>query len=228
MNKKRLLTVLGGSKKTAWSTVFNGTSTVINCGNEASIQNLHGAAFTFEAYMAIATNTDTTGTIAGKGTTVLGWFMRGNTLSRIQSLVSTDAGLISQSSSTSATTNEWRHYALTYNNAGDRKLRLYADGILVLISAAASGTIVTDETIELTIGGYAAASFTNMKCGWVRVSNSIRYSANFTPQSRYEYPAVDANTVRLFKMNEGSGTTIIDYSANAQNATLANGTWIKI
>ena len=49
MNKQKKILLLGAIKR-AWSVVFNGTSTVINAGSEASIENLHDGAFTIEGY----------------------------------------------------------------------------------------------------------------------------------------------------------------------------------
>jgi len=60
---------------------------------------------------------------------------------------------------------------------------------------------------------------------WARISNNIRYTTSFTPPPRTSPPSTDANTMGLWKLDEGTGATIADSSANGNTGTLANGTW---
>lgn len=225
MNKQKKLLLLGSIKR-AWSVVFNGTSTQINGGTEASIDNLADNAFTVDGWFQPTQGGLSYEGFVRKAGTNLGWGLYFN-LTSLRFLV----GAETTSPSASAVFNldlKYHHVAATYDDAGDRKTRIFVDGILFATApAAAVGAVFDDADGNLLIGLTPAAYFYKGSMGWIRISNNIRYTTTFTPPSRFSYPDVDANTVRLFKLNEGTGTTIIDYSSNAQNATLANGTWTK-
>ena len=218
MNKKRLLTVMGGSKYT-WA-VNLGALGVINGGSEASIDNLADNALTVEGWFR--SNTSALQYLVSKSSNgSQGWVLytvSGNSL-RAQVSCATTTPI---AASTLPSDNTFHHIAFTFDDAGDRKVRLFIDGILVGTSASAgSGAIVADAAEELKVRVIDNLS------GWVRISNNVRYTTNFTVPSRSVYPDNDANTVRLYYVNEGTGTTIIDYSTNAQNAILVDGTWVK-
>ena len=231
MNSAKKLLVLMGKAKQAWSVVFNGTTTIINAGSEASLDDLHAGAFTAEIFV----NPNLTGNaflFAKRGSAAaLGW----------SCLIGTSAiGAVVFSSTTNAESNvitttgvskKWNHIVMTYSNAGDRKIYIAINGIwqTYTTQTAAVGTIVSDASVNASIGNRGDGFVINGNVGWARFSNNVRYTVgtNFVAPSRLTPPDNDINTVRLFKMNEGTGTTIIDYSTNAQNATLANGTWTK-
>ena len=69
----------------------------------------------------------------------------------------------------------------------------------------------------------------NGSIGWFRVSDNDRYDGatptNFTAPERTAVPDVDGNTVGLWAVDEGAGTTVADSSGNSNNGTLSNGTW---
>jgi len=211
----------------AQSVVYDGAATVIDCGNDATIQNLHDGAVTIEGWF----------NPTGRGEGNLGEFISKGA-GRWQYLY-TNSGNTTQMTIYAATTSSavtyvwipgtgWHHVEFTYDDAGDRKLRMFVDGTLVSTGVAAVGAIVSDADKKLMIGNADGTSrhFAGSS-GWVRISNIIRHNFAFSPPPRHIYPAVDANTVRLFKINEGTGTDIIDYSANAKNGTLASGTWLS-
>jgi len=70
--------------------------------------------------------------------------------------------------------------------------------------------------------------FTQMKQGWMRLSNTVRYSISFVPIDRLSPPVSDGNTLGLWYANEGSGSTIINYQGEVnKNGTTHNTTWIS-
>jgi hypothetical protein len=229
MNKKKLAVLLGAKKK-AWATVFDGTNSYIGCGTHASIATLADNAFTAEGFF-LSNNTTLAATEY--------YFHKGHSSSKGWGIYKIANQAIIRSRVFCETTPTvadwgvipdgfWHHFAITFDDAGDRKLRFFVDGVLRNTGGAGVGAVVDDSLEDLTISGRALNPKLLGYVGWVRISDSIRYTANFTPPSRYIYPEVDANTVRLFKMNEGTGTTVIDYSANAQNGTLETVTWKKM
>jgi len=227
---KRKLVILLGNKKTAWSVVYNGTSTVIIGAEEASINNLSDNALTVESWVKISPLTNTgCGIISKYFGTAGGFQFRLSSALKLYSIVycATTSASVTNSSIVVAD-NKWHHVAMTWDDAGDRKIRTWIDGVQDGISSAGDGAIGADTPSDLYIGSQPAGNIEILgNMGWCRVSNSVRYTTTFVPPPRIIYPTVDANTVRLFKLNEGTGTTIIDYSANAQNAALSNGTWVK-
>ena len=216
-----------GTPLTPVSVAFNGTSTAIDCGSEASIDNLHDAAFTVELW--VRANADATARrIISKGSASEGWDIYVTTTSSLVVATVRCATTSAQATATLLNDRRWYHIAMTFDDAGTRKIRLFLDGVeLVYITQTAGvGAVVSDAALSLLIGNLSGLDRKlSGAIGWVRISDSIRYTKNFTPPPRGICPADDANTVRLFPMNEGSGTDIADLSANNQHGTLANGTW---
>ena len=229
MNKRKLLTLMGGSKK-IWTALFNGTTTSINAGTEASVDDLHAGAFTAEIFCRLdSTGGGGFGRIFNKtGGASRGWDLWTGAGMLTLSIFFATTSITNKTFAATVLDSKFHHLALTYDHAGDKKARIFWGGVLLGETTASVGDAVTDAADTLFIGNNTAGNRgLDGRLGWVRISNSVRYAANFTPPSRFIYPAVDANTVRLFKVNEATGTTITDYSSNAQNATLANGTWVK-
>jgi hypothetical protein len=212
-----------------WTTVFNGTSTVIDGGSEATLDNLMDNAFTVELWCRLSgRGTANSGQIACKTTNFAnGWMLQFNDAANAKILIPC-ATVTANAYFALPSDNVFRHIAFTFDDAGTRKVRVFIGGVEVsyLLQATGVGAVVSDAAGSLAIGGFSIF-FVAGAFGWVRISNAIRYTTPFTPASLNTPPAADAQTVRLYKMNEGTGTVITDSSPNAQNATLANGTWSR-
>jgi hypothetical protein len=195
----------------------------VDCGSEASLDDIQDGAFTIEGWFRYLPGT--AGSYLYKGNrTSTGWLIYVSSGTTIRARVFCATTMASASIGGSiANDGLWHHIAVTWDDAGDRQVRLFIDGRLVNTSSAGVGAIVSDAA-ETCYIGHDQMNIGNA-IGWVRISNNIRYTTTFTPPSRFACPANDANTVRLFAMNEGTGTTITDGSTNAQNGTLSNGTW---
>lgn len=130
-------------------------------------------------------------------------------------------------SNTPLNANTWYHIALTRAISGD--MRIFINGVLSRQYNGPAGNIsyrvgraITgsyDNEPFLVIGAekhdYDPNTYPSFS-GWVdevRISNLIRYTANFTPPNASFTP--DANTVGLYHFDEGSGTTILDSSGAA-------------
>ena len=225
-------TISNGSWVTVWedegtpivpeSVVFNGINTAINCGNEASINNLPDGALSIDFWL----NRESVAVDSYDNILTKAWSNAGLAVFTFGSMLVAEIKCATsnpQAIYTLPSGRVWHHYLITFDDAGDRKIRIFFDGVLVSTSVAGVGAIVDDSAFNLLISSPGNGIKGSM--GWFRISNSIRYTANFIPPSRVAPPANDANTVRLFKMDEGTGTTITDSSTNAQNATLSNGSW---
>jgi hypothetical protein len=109
------------------------------------------------------------------------------------------------------TPRKWTHVALV-NNAGDQKV--YYNGVEQTIT---SGTHLangwTNTTSDLYIGRLASPpSYFDGKLALVRISNSARYTAPFTPTTTY---GTDSNT----KLFLGLTTPLVDTSSSAHTVT---------
>ncbi|WP_309719070.1 LamG-like jellyroll fold domain-containing protein, partial [Armatimonas sp.] len=81
--------------------------------------------------------------------------------------------------------------------------------------SATSNTFIGGRGVE---GGASCSQCTVAYYDEFRLSNTARYSSNFTP-SKTPF-TTDANTVALYHLNERDGQTIYDSSSNANNGTL--------
>lgn len=210
--------------------VHNGTTTRIALASEASLDNVQSGDITVEGYFNSSSAAIALTTMIDKGGWGgAGWFFGFNTTGLYVAIFCATTAAESERAKV-LNDNIWHHIAMTYSNAGDRKIRIFLDGSepgSYVRQVAGVGAIVSDAATNCFIGAaYGGYGFFTGKGGWARISNSIRYTSPFTPISRLYPPANDANTIRLFKMDEGTGTTITDSSSNAQNGTLANGSWV--
>jgi hypothetical protein len=213
-----------------YATVFGGTNTYINVGNHATVQNLQDNAFTAEGWFQCDSGAAGTRALFGKrALSANGWGLRmtNTTLTAEVNCATTTA---SSTKATNFQDGTWHHFAMTFDDAGDRRIDLFVDGVEVTYTTQVqgSGAVKDDSALGLYIGEDFPSNWPfKGKVGWCRISNVVRYTGSFTPDARNAPPASDANTVRLFKMDEGTGTNINDTSSNALDATMTNGSWVN-
>ncbi|MCU0482372.1 MAG: LamG domain-containing protein, partial [Anaerolineae bacterium] len=134
----------------------------------------------------------------------------------------------------------WRHIAVT-RQASTGNMRIFIDGTQVAQATGPTGNLSYDDTRSISnlcgSGGnqpcnnepfivlgaekhdYDPATYPpyNGFFDELRISNTVRYSANFTrPSAPF---TTDANTVALYHFDEGVGNSIADSSGNANTAT---------
>ena len=118
--------------------------------------------------------------------------------------------------------NQWNHVALVFN-AATRVARMSVNGVLspsITISSGSFGTFLDAFTIGSSLGPTPANLFTGY-VDEVRISDSVRYSANFTPSDTF---TSDANTRALYKFNEAPGSsTFADESSYGNTLTAYGG-----
>lgn len=121
--------------------------------------------------------------------------------------------------------NQWRHIAVTRRTNGDMAIFVdgQLDGSVRGVGGDASyrdgrntGGNQWDPFIVLGAEKHDAGSAYPSFSGWLdelRISNTVRYTAPFTPPSA---PFVtDSNTMALYHFDEGSGATVNDVSGAA-------------
>ncbi|MBK7402861.1 MAG: hypothetical protein IPJ34_43210 [Myxococcales bacterium] len=135
------------------------------------------------------------------------------------------AGFIAAEKAMTCADGVFHHIAACRSIAGSTAtLSLFVDGTQVATASGAATRIAAPTTVM--IGGYAYevdASQPGLTgtIDEVRISNTLRYTAAFTPAKRF---TVDASTVALFHLDEGTGTTAVDSTATAHVATLSSKT----
>ncbi|WP_417850879.1 LamG-like jellyroll fold domain-containing protein [Thalassoglobus sp.] len=107
------------------------------------------------------------------------------------------------------------------------ELRLYYDGKLIQTSKGqikrGKGTFQICSYEYQWKGGTGNSSFS----GWideVRISKSVRYQSDFTPQRRFEQ---DDQTTALYHFDAGNGDTLKDSSGNGHDGKIIGAKWVK-
>ncbi len=119
--------------------------------------------------------------------------------------------------STACSANEWMH--VVFNITPDDKLELYVNGILV-DSETDSDVGPSNLTYPLRLG--RANAPTNY---WDGLIDEVRiYSKNLT-LAEVSAQYVKGHTVGSWAMDEGSGTTLEDATANQNDGTIYGATW---
>lgn len=117
-------------------------------------------------------------------------------------------------------TNQWVHLAGVVESGVSRT---YVNGIRQ--SATGSQSIGSAPTVTLSCGrfyGDIAALFFGGKESFARIDAVALSDADVQQLARGQNPTV-AVPVGFWKLNEGSGTTAIDYGSGGNNGTLTNG-----
>ena len=208
----------------------DGAATTINYGSGANIDDLPAAAFTFEIWaMANTTGESSNAVLALKSNySNNGWVLRlADAAGRVQVLLrNNNVWLIATTlAAVTVIDGKWHHIAVTYDDGGDKRIRIYLDGLHVATSGIGGGVYNADAAETMYIASDNGASTWDGGVGWHRMSNNKRYpdGVNFIPPDRVNPPANDANAQLLIYMADGAGTTTTDSSGNGYNGTITMG-----
>ena len=114
-------------------------------------------------------------------------------------------------------TDGWHHVAAIKDHG---VYSLFLDGVL-LVSRDRDAEPYDRDTGLASYLGYEPNSggrrYFDGLIDEVRISNVVRYTGTFTPQTHFE---ADADTIGLWHFNEGAGQSAADASGNGNDATL--------
>lgn len=112
---------------------------------------------------------------------------------------------------------QWAHVAAVYDNGA---VRLFVNGVAT--TPATVGATLRITTGGLRMGGVPGYTYFAGALDDVRLSSSVRYTANFTPPATL--PSPDVDTLAQWALDEGAGQTVVDASVNARNGVLGAST----
>lgn len=208
----------------------NGTTTSINCGNDTGLRDLPLGAVTVEGWFRPDTKGENSYGTLWRKANFLCVMNNGPQLNTFidYEIGETDAAV---QANLRRSYGQWMHVALTYSQAGDRKIRVYLDGVLSATSPASSGDLVSDAAGNFYLGNKDDGSrcFDGGIGGWFRVSNTVRYTEFFVPNGPDTPPAVDGNTLLQYNFTEGEGTALDNVESTAgRDGTISNGSWLEV
>jgi hypothetical protein len=120
----------------------------------------------------------------------------------------------------------WHHLAATFDGT---TLRLYVDGVMDISSARSFATNGTTLRIGQRSPGDGGNELYNGIVDEIRVWNVARTQAELQNNRFAEIPGTSSGLVAYYKLNESSGTTLADASANNVTSNLTSSsvaTWI--
>ena len=104
----------------------------------------------------------------------------------------------------------------------DSSAKLFVDGKL-----ENSGTVLMNYGIDsgndLLIGSRHYNRFTDCKISELMISKTARYSSDFVPSNIL---TADPNALIHYKFDEGTGSSLTDYSGNNNSGTINGASWI--
>jgi Concanavalin A-like lectin/glucanases superfamily/Secretion system C-terminal sorting domain len=147
------------------------------------------------------------------GSTGFGLYIDHSTTSGGNYLAILVGGVVFDTSSYTLPVGTWCHIAAVYNSSA---WTLYVNGVSKTLQTTVGNPNAVLSGDGLYVGGHQSGGFYSEGFSGtideVRISNSARYTSNFTPPSS---PFTkDGNTVALYHFNEGTGTSTADSSGN--------------
>jgi hypothetical protein len=159
-----------------------------------------------------------------------GWLLFITATNTLTLRVDLDTTDVNASHATTVRDSVWRHVAACYNDA-TKKGRVAVNGVWGTASTGA-GNYISDTANALMLARLSTTASWYLTGGlaWVRVSNNDRFDAaggaSFSPPAKCTPPAADANTVELWALDEGAGSTAAaSVTPPTNNGTITNGTW---
>ncbi|MBF0327280.1 MAG: tandem-95 repeat protein [Alphaproteobacteria bacterium] len=122
--------------------------------------------------------------------------------------------------------NSWHHVAATWSSGN---LKLYADGQLV--DSATTTLVFSDLAPSWNLGQAPANSgdttwASGMTVDDVRIWTSVRSQAEIAADMNAVATGSETGLQGYWKMDEASGTTLLDATGHGNTGTLSNGAWV--
>jgi len=206
---------------------FDGTNDYVDIdGDPASLRNLPSGAFSAcaWAYLSRSPVADDTVGILGKGiwwSDYISFGIRNNDGGNPNKLFATISNVAYSMTNSQTSLNTWHYLCMTYDDAGDRKINLYQDGVEVVYNTetAMSGSYGDDTGQDMSIGMHDGGSFWPGAIDDFKVYDYVRTPA----QIAWDYNR--GAPVAWYKFDECTGAIAYNSVLNAKGeAAGMNGT----
>lgn len=200
------------------SLAFDGSNDYVGCGN---VPTSGLAAFTVEGYVRFDILTGNRGIITKNGSTAQDWTLYLDSSGRLAFWVKNNVGSAQMALYTGGlATGTWYHVAGVFNGS---VVRVFVNGVVGGTAPALTGTVTTSaQAVEM--GRNSEVEWLDGNIGWARISNTARYTANFTPSEML--PKKDANVLAQWNFTEGRDTTLDNITGTATyDGTINGATW---
>jgi len=197
------------------SLYFNGSNAYVDCGNHASVMDLHAGDFTVDVYYQYTGVTPDYSYLVAQGASGEGWMIYYHeTFDRFVSLARDNWALVRNIVAAAGT---WYYV----------RFRKSVGSIMLSVDAGAEGVDAAGGPVDTYAGnlvlGMNSAFGLPLKgriC-YVHIWNNNQGALGAVPTSPF---AVDGNTAARYTFSEGSGGTLGDDVGNS-NGSITNATW---
>jgi len=130
----------------------------------------------------------------------------------------------------SANDGEWHHIAVTWRDS-DNQVRLYKDGVLAYDGTLVAGPMVAGGSVVLgqdqdgVAGGFQAIQAFKGSLDEVRIWNVVRTQDQIRADMHRTLRGDEPGLVTYWRLDEGTGSTAYDQTANGNNALLYGLEW---
>lgn len=213
------------------ATQFDGTDDHIDCGSRSSLRV--NSNFTIEAWVKPAAETGFPFSYLTKTATAANGYGIGYVNGKLRFVIQPTNLLISAIDNMPGATiplNEWSHIACTYDG---KDAKMYVNGALIESQTLASST--TSLTWSTNPAAIYIGKCTNSDGSLffqgavddVRIWKTVRSATEIDANKDVKLLGTEANLAAYWKLDEGSGLTAGDATANHYDGTLKNGVaWI--
>jgi len=134
---------------------------------------------------------------------------------------------VSNTVTTSAiTVNNWHHVAVLRDDSSD-EMRFYVDGVKIgTVTTNVSNSPTAGTSGEVTIGANFEQNneFSN-RIAHARVWSTARSDNQIAQYYNRTIDSTASNLVGYWKLDEGTGSTVLDSSSNSNSGTITGATW---
>lgn len=190
----------------------------VTCGN---VPTSGLSALTVEAMVKFAFTGASEGVVTKNGATGQNWTLYVTASGLVRFWVKNFVGAAQQAEYSGGLLEDtWYHVAGVYNGA---TVKVYVNGVAGASAPTLTGTVSTS-TQAVEFARNAGAEWLEGRIGWARISNSARYTTNFT--SPMMPPKADANTLAQWNFTEGRYTTLDNIVGTATyDGVVTGATW---
>jgi PKD repeat protein len=210
---------------------FDGIDDHIDCGSRSSLRV--NSNFTIEAWVKPAAETGFPFSYLTKTATAANGYGIGYVNGKLRFIIQPTNLLISAIDNMPGATiplNEWSHIACSYDG---KDAKIYVNGVLTESQTLASTTTSltwSTNPAAIYIGkctNYDGSLFFQGAVDDVRIWKTVRTETDINANKDVKLLGTEANLAAYWKLDEGSGLTAGDATANHYDGTLKNGvTWI--